>query len=138
VGHLKDLRIGVVGLGETGQVHLDTWSRTPGVRVVAVCDPRSEQANRLGLNTIPFFFDAEDMLESVEVDAISLCTPTSTHHPIGEIALSRGVAVLCEMPATTNLRLTGELIRAAHPAGARFQLASQFRNLGEVRLAIST
>ncbi len=132
---MKTLRVGIVGLGEAGQTHFDTWSKTPGVHVAALYDIRSEHVAMLGEATAPFFFDFEDMLEQVELDAISLCTPTASHHPIGEMALSRGVSLLCEMPATPNNRLTGDMIRFSHPTGARFQLASQFRNLGEVRLA---
>jgi predicted dehydrogenase len=132
---LRDLRIGIVGLGEAGRLHLETWTKTPGARVVALCDARSEPAQRLESARAPFYFDAEDMFESEELDAISLCTPTASHHPIGEMALSRGISLLCEMPATPNLRLTEELIGSSHPTGARFQLASVFRNLGEVRLA---
>lgn len=132
---MKDLRVGIIGLGEAGQLHLDTWSKAPGAQVVALCDVRSEQALRLVGTSIPCFIDVEDMLDAVELDAVSICTPTASHHPIGELAVSRGVSVLCEMPATPNFRLTEDLLRAAHPSGARFQLASQFRNLGEVRLA---
>ena len=132
---MKDLRVGIVGLGEAGQLHLDTWSKTPGVQVVALCDVRSEQALRAVGTAIPCYIDAEDMFDSATLNAISLCTPTASHHPIGEMALARGIALLCEMPATPNFRLTEELVRAAHPTGTRFQLASQFRNLGEVRLA---
>lgn len=137
MGHtaLKELRVGIVGLGEAGRLHFDSWSKTPGVRVVGLCDTRTEHAVHFAGQLAPFFFDAEDMFDSTAIDAISLCTPTSTHHPIGEIALSRGISVLCEMPATPNARLTEEMIRISHPSGARFQLASQFRNLGEVRLA---
>lgn len=132
---MKDLRVGIIGLGEAGQLHLDTWNKTPGAKVVALCDVRSEQALRLANTSVPCFTDAEDLFDSVTIDAISLCSPTASHHPIGEMALARGISVLCEMPATPNFRLTEEMIRSAHPTGARFQLASQFRNLGEVRLA---
>ncbi|MCC6536957.1 MAG: Gfo/Idh/MocA family oxidoreductase [Bryobacterales bacterium] len=132
---MKDLRVAVIGLGEAGRLHFETWTRQPGVQVVAVCDLKAEQAIRVAGPAIPHFHDAEELLEEVKLDAISLCTPTSSHHPIGELALSQGVSVLCEMPSTPNFRLTEEMIRAAHPTGARFQLASQFRNLGEVRLA---
>ena len=103
--------------------------------MAALCDTRSENTARFGGSRIPVFLDYEDMLDQVELDAISLCTTTASHHPIGEMALARGVSVLSEMPATPNSRLTEEMVRASHPTGARFQLASQFRNLGEVRLA---
>ena len=132
---MKDLRVGIIGLGDTGQLHLDTWLKTPGVKVAALCDVRSEQAHRFGGSPLPFYLDAEDMFDSAEVDVVSLCTPTASHHPVGEMALARGIGVLCEMPATPTFRLTEEMTRSAHPTGARFQLASQFRNLGEVRLA---
>ena len=108
---LKDLRVGIVGLGDAGQLHFDNWSRTPGVRVLALCDVRSETAVQLTGSAAPFYYDAEDMFDSVELDAISLCTPTASHHPIGEMALARGISLLCEMPATPNSRLTEELIR---------------------------
>lgn len=132
---MKELRIGIVGLGEAGRLHLETWNRTPGVRIAALCDLRSEPAARMDGLTAPFYFDAEDMFDAADLDAISLCTPTASHHPIGEMALGRGISLLCEMPATPTLRLTEDLIHASHPTGARFQLASLFRNLGEVRLA---
>jgi predicted dehydrogenase len=132
---VKDLRVGIIGLGEAGRLHFDTWSKAAGAQVVALCDIRSDEALRLGGALIPVYADAEDMMDSIQLDAISLCTPTASHHPIAEIALSRGISLLCELPCTPNLRLTEDLIGTSHPTGARFQLASQFRNLGEVRLA---
>ena len=97
---MKDLRVGIIGLGEAGQLHMDTWNKTPGAQVVALCDVRSEQALRLASTSVPCFTDAEDLFDSVTLDAVSLCSPTASHHPIGEMALARGISVLCEMPAT--------------------------------------
>ena len=36
---MTTMRIGIIGLGRAGSVHLQAWPHVEGAEVVAVCDP---------------------------------------------------------------------------------------------------
>ena len=132
---MRDLRIGVVGLGRSGQFHLSAWRKTAGVRVAAICDVKQAAIQDSAEPGLPVFRDAEEMLAAGGLDAISLCTPCSMRLSISEMALAAGINVLSEAPGAMNLRMAEQLIRAGQPSGTRLQLAMQYRHLAEVRLA---
>jgi predicted dehydrogenase len=35
------MRVGIVGLGRAGRMHLEAWRAVAGVQIAAVCDPSS-------------------------------------------------------------------------------------------------
>ncbi len=49
---MGDVRVGVVGCGGIGAVHLKSWAQVQGARVVALCDS-DEERTRNGLSHAP-------------------------------------------------------------------------------------
>ena len=99
------LRVAVVGTGHwAADVHIPGLQQV-GAVVAAVCGRRAERrdevARRYGIPQQ--FADWREMLDTVEVDAVSVCTPNDLHAPISIAAAERGFHVVCEKPLATNV-----------------------------------
>jgi predicted dehydrogenase len=111
---MKALRVGVVGVGHIGSNHARLYAEVPSAQFTAVYDIDAIRANAIGkkYGVIP----AKSLEQFAEmVDAVSIATPTSTHHEIAHALLTRGKHLLIEKPITENTRDASELAElAAH------------------------
>lgn len=93
------IRVGVVGLGKMGLSHLAMLNAHPGVDVVGIADTTSYLRGVLGKYTgVRAFATMDEMLESVELDAVFVCTPSVLHARQVAQAMDRGLHVFCEKP----------------------------------------
>jgi predicted dehydrogenase len=108
------IRVAVVGLGKMGLSHLSIINAHPEVRVEAICDESSYLLAVLerytGLRTFKNF---EVMLESVELDALIVVTPSNLHTSMIFMALQRGLNVFCEKPFCIDAAKGAELVQIA-------------------------
>ncbi len=115
------LRVGVIGVGSMGQNHARIYSEIGDL--VGVYDVLSESALRVAkrLGTYPYR-TVDELL--TDVDAVSICTPTSTHFETAVKAIERGRAVLVEKPFTGEEENARKLCLMAEEQG--ITLASGF------------
>lgn len=100
------MRIGIVGCGGIAEgKHLPSLAKIKGVEIIAFCDIIPERAQKMAAK----FGTADalvltDYLELVQMDldAVHVCTPNSSHAPISIAALDHGKHVLCEKPMAMN------------------------------------
>ena len=111
------MRVAVIGLGWMGKVHLRNYSEMPGVEVAGVVDidPKALAEAGVGFG-VPIYTAVEDLLEQ-ELDAVSVCVPTSLHHATGMAVIKRGVPLLIEKPLAATVAEGRELVEAAEAAG---------------------
>jgi UDP-N-acetyl-2-amino-2-deoxyglucuronate dehydrogenase len=112
------VRVGIVGCGFQGRLHLDCLQRIPGASVLAVCD---RDAGRLEAAAQAFgvprsFSHHRDLLERQPVDLVTVCTMPDTHGEIVLDALAAGAGVLCEKPMATDLGAARTMVDAARAA----------------------
>lgn len=91
-------RIGIVGVGGMGTVHISNYKYIENAMVAAICDraPETEEkAKELG---VPLYKDLEEMLRNEELDVIDVCTPTFLHKENVTTSLMAGKHVICEKP----------------------------------------
>ena len=113
---MKQVRIGVVGLGNIGKFHtgylLD--KKISRCQLTAVSDayaPGLEPfKNRPGLKT---YSTSEEMIRSGEIDAIIIATPHFLHTSIGIDALQNGLHVMVEKPISAQKADAERLIAVA-------------------------
>ena len=71
----KNLKVGVIGFGQMGQIHAGIYNKLPGVDLVAVCEfndeRRAEAEKEYGCQT---YKNYKDLLENPEIDAVSSCS----------------------------------------------------------------
>jgi predicted dehydrogenase len=125
------LRIGIVGCGWVAGSQMERgFGLLPDdFAVVSCCDADAGKATAFAVSyLIPrTHADYASMLADPEIDAVSICTPPSLHHPMVMDALAAGKHVICEKPFTSSLRLTDEIIEAERQSAARVMPIFQYR-----------
>lgn len=132
------MRIGVIGLGFMGGVHLKYWQLTEGVEVAAVCDadPNAGKAikgnmdvagDEMDLSGATRYLDVADMLSKEMLDAVSITLPTHLHKPIAIQCMQAGVHVLCEKPMALSLEDCDEMIEVSERTGRHLMIAHCIR-----------
>jgi len=98
------LRIGVIGLGRMGLMHSAVFNSLPESKLVAVMDPSKFPSKQLGaLNpAIKVFHNIDDMLDGVELDAVLIASPVSSHIPIALKCIEKRIGFLIEKPLSVN------------------------------------
>jgi predicted dehydrogenase len=126
----RPLRFGVIGCGGAAWIgHLPWIWEHPEAEVSAVCDPvlaRAREAQtRYGAGAA--IEDYRDLLSRGDIDAVSICTPPSSHCEIAVAAAAAGKHVLLEKPMARNVEECEEIIGAAARAGVRLMLGHEKR-----------
>jgi len=109
---VEELRVGVIGVGHHGRQHVRIYSELPGVVLAAVVDSDSERlapvSEEWGVASYGHYRDVTSA-----VDAVSIATPTTSHHEIAQHFLSAGKHVFLEKPMASTVEEADDLIRLA-------------------------
>ena len=112
---MKSIKVGLVGTGYIGLVHLEMLRRIVGVEVLAVADTNPElaapAAERLGISRV--YAGAEDLIADPEIDVVHNCAPNNVHFEINRRAILAGKEVLSEKPLSLNAKESAELVALA-------------------------
>jgi len=93
------LKVAQIGVGGWGKNHARVLSQL-GV-LSAVCDADTQKATEIGQKYgVNQYSSIDRMLESEHVDAVFVCTPTSTHYDIASSLIERKKHVFIEKPMT--------------------------------------
>jgi predicted dehydrogenase len=125
------LRIGLVGLGSWGRELLDAIGRTDAAQAAGICDPYEPFLKRAGTAAprAAAVTDWRRFLDSADVEAIVIATPTPTHREIAVAALQAGKHVYCEAPIAASIEDARAIAAAAAAAkGVVFQGGLQGRS----------
>lgn len=131
---MERVRAAVIGVG-IGRLHIEGYRNCGAADVVALCDLDSAKAKataeEFGIPNV--FTDVGEMLESVELDAVSVCTPNATHAELAVAAMEKGIAVLCEKPMADTLANARRVAEAVGRTGAPFMMGYNNRYRSESR-----
>lgn len=109
---MHPLRIGVVGVGHLGKLHVKMLADMQGVQLAGVCDTDESKAKTVAAEfATPAWGTLEALLE--RVDAITVATTTTAHFAVAREALQRGIHVFLEKPITETVAEADELCRMA-------------------------
>jgi predicted dehydrogenase len=121
------LRVGIVGSGFGGAVHVPAFRAQGSFEVVAIASP-SRAADVARERKIPHAFaSAREMLDGVELDVVSVASPPFDHLDSVLLALERGKHVLCEKPFALDVAQAEAMLEASRRAGTVCALAHEFR-----------
>ena len=103
------LKIGVLGVGHLGKIHVKCINLVNDLELVGFFDPNEENAKvamaELGLHR---FENIADLLSAV--DAVDIVTPTTTHFELAKKAIENGKHVFIEKPITETPEQAKELL----------------------------
>ena len=108
------IKVGILGCGFIGNIHLKAYREIKGVEVVACCDVNQERSKKFAEeNNIKRHYKAyKQIIENEDLDALSVCTPNYAHKEPTIMALSAGINVLCEKPMAMNSKEALEMLKA--------------------------
>ena len=117
----KKLRIGIIGTGGISGSHIKTYKQQPDVELVAGCDLIPGKAEKkfaeFEIEGAKFFTDYKEMIDTMKLDAVSVCTYNRTHAECTIYALEHGLNVLLEKPMTVTLEEAVAIRKAEKKSG---------------------
>tara|TARA_B110001469_G_scaffold47851_1_gene46836 strand:+ start:144 stop:1103 length:960 start_codon:yes stop_codon:yes gene_type:complete len=115
------LKVGVLGAGHLGKIHLRLLKQSEKYELVGFFDPFKENAEKVAKEFGYRLFDSiEELITAVEV--VDIVTPTLSHFDCAKMAIENGRHIFIEKPITKTV-LEAEAIKT---------LASQFHVQGQV------
>jgi len=125
---MDPLKVGVVGTGKMGTQHARAYARSRLCELIAVADAREETARKAAAETgARFFSSAEEMVDSCQLDAVSICTNDEGHVDPALTCLESGLNVLLEKPIATSLEDADRILVGARKAGTKFMVGQIVR-----------
>lgn len=111
---MKKLGVAVIGAGFWGRNHARVFSELEETELLAVCDIDAERAkkvaNQFGAEA---YVETGRMLKRKDIEAVSICTWSTSLAKEALKALKAGKHVLVEKPMAANLKQAEALIRTA-------------------------
>ncbi|HEX4888253.1 MAG TPA: Gfo/Idh/MocA family oxidoreductase [Luteibaculaceae bacterium] len=115
------MRIGVLGAGHLGSIHIQQLKSIPEWTLVGFYDPSGETRDRVSSQFGITAFSSMDELFD-QCDAIDIVTPTLSHFSCASAAVKRQKHVFIEKPITNTVEEARNLTRLAHEAGVKVQV----------------
>jgi len=102
---MESIKVGVIGLGRIGKVHLENLLyRIPEATIVTAYDPNQPKRNYAKNLGVPIVTDsAEEAINNEQLDAVIICSPTTTHVDIIKQAINAGKHIFCEKPLDLSI-----------------------------------
>ncbi len=115
------LKIGVLGAGHLGKIHIKCIKEIGNLDLVGFYDPNTEIAQQAATEfEIKSFKSINELIDAV--DAVDIVTPTISHFDCASKALKKSKHVFIEKPLTTTLKEAKELIELAKEANVKVQV----------------
>ncbi len=119
------LGFGVIGAGRIGKLHAENIAtRLRDTQLLAIADIDAEAAASTAARLrVPVSTgDYHQLLENPEIDAIVICSSTSTHAQIITEAAQAGKHIFCEKPIDFELARIDTALKAVEDAGVKLQI----------------
>jgi predicted dehydrogenase len=142
-GANDDIRVAVVGFNGRGKDHIAGWLKTKGVRLTALCDVDSKvlQAEVDHLDKdghqVEAYTDIRKLLDSKNVDAISIATPNHWHALATVWGIQAGKDVYVEKPVSYDVWEGEKMVEAARRYHKIVQAGTQSRSSSGLKEAVA-
>ncbi len=120
---MNKIHLALIGLGHLGSKHLRVYQQElfSKAHVEFGCDLKRPSAEKLAHPYKISFLKDYRRLKG-KIDAVDICTPTSSHFEIAKFFLEHGVHTFVEKPITTTLKEADQLIRLAQKKKLKLQV----------------
>jgi len=115
------LKIGVLGVGHLGEIHLNCIKEIDGYELVGFYDPDKEKSEEISKKFgVRSFNSSDEMIDSVTV--VDIVTPTIYHFDEAVNAIKKGRHIFIEKPVSSTVEQAEELIELSMEAGVKVQI----------------
>lgn len=115
------LKIGVLGAGHLGKIHLRLLNQSPKYKLVGFYDPYQENAKKVAQEFGYHSFDSiEELIQNVDV--VDIVTPTLSHYDCAIQAIQAGKHIFLEKPIANTVEEAEHIIELANKYGVKGQV----------------
>jgi predicted dehydrogenase len=131
------VRFGIIGCGGISPWHANAINVHPFAKLAAVSDLDAARAEAFGRRfDVPWYTTVEAILESPDIDAVCICTPSGLHASLAVRALAAGKHSVVEKPLAITSESLHEVLEAERKygftGGPQLCAVSQMRCLPDV------
>lgn len=117
------MKYAIIGVGNMGKNHARAAHELDSTELVAVADASAQTANAIAkLYQCAAYDDYVKMLDECEIDAVSICVPTTLHTRVAMECLRRGKHVLLEKPIAPTVEEGLQLQAFAREQGVQLMI----------------
>lgn len=126
------IKVAQIGAGSFGKKRAEAVKQCDTAELWAIADANSETsakaAEELGIKSL----DLEGVLQSPEIDVVTIATPNVHHAELTCAALRSGKHVLCEKPVARNAIEALEILNTSKETGNKVKVGSNHRYFSSV------
>lgn len=113
------MRVGVIGVGAHATGNIYPHLGNAGLTLLATCALHQDRAEAAAARwgAAHAFDDAEEMLDSVDLDGVIVCVSPADYAPLIRLCLEAGIAVYCEKPGAPSSQEAAELATLSAETG---------------------
>jgi len=131
---MKKLGVAVIGTGFWGKNHARIYKELESTELVAICDMNAERAKNLaGEFGVKAYTSSTQMLKNKEIEAVSVCTWSTSLAKEALKALKAGKHVLVEKPMATTTKQAEKLVSTAEENGLHITVGFLMRFIPGLR-----
>lgn len=115
------LKIGVLGAGHLGKIHLKLAQQSEKLELVGFFDPNFENSKKIESE---FGYKAFSSIEELinAVDIVDIVTPTLSHFECAQLAIKAGKHIFLEKPIANSIQEAEEIIKLANQYNVKGQV----------------
>ncbi len=118
---MDKIKLGVIGVGHLGRLHVQNYKSIPEAELVGIYDLDFERAQQVANEfQVKIFDHLPRLLEQIE--AASIVVSTTNHFEIAQACLEQGIHCLVEKPITSTLIEAENLIQLSNEKGRILQV----------------
>jgi len=128
------MKVGIIGLGHMGLLHLRNTRFIKDIRVIAAADKSKKalaEAKAYGVRNL--FKDYRDLLGVADLDAVTISLPNFLHAKSIIDAAERGLHIFVEKPLARNISECEGIKRAVQRNNVKLVIGHNYRYFGHVQ-----
>ncbi len=115
------LKIGLIGVGHLGKIHLRLLKEIPNAAIVGFYDHNREMAAQIEKEYgVKSFSDVDRLLD--ECEAVDIVTPTLSHFEYAEKALKRSLHIFIEKPLSNTVEEGKKIVSLVRESNVKAQI----------------
>jgi predicted dehydrogenase len=129
----KLLKVGVLGLGKMGQLHLSNLVQMEGIKVLAVADKKKRNLKIAEKYHIKPYNDYTKLLEQEDLDAVIISLPNFLRKESITLASEKQVNIFVDKPLAQNYQEAKQIIQRVESNGTRLMVGTNYRYIESVQ-----
>lgn len=139
---MDKIKVGIIGLGRIGKIHLGNLLNIPNVEVVVVVNPsEAGQSFAKALGVPHVTSNANELFDNPEIDVVAICSSTDTHAEYIKQSVKSGKAIFCEKPLDLSLQTVRDTLKVVNKANIPLMVAFNQRfdeNFSAIQSAVAS